>query len=114
VIVGGKVVFDGVGGGIVDCEGNVVVVRSPPGGEIVVITVELGLLGLVVGALSVQPATNSVMATAATAPSLRTIGIMTPTTSSAVSRTTHPRDDDIQVPTAAEVGMRTLADGRTD
>ena len=45
--------FDRVGDGIVDCEGNVVVVRSPPGGEIVVITVDVGLF-LVVRALLVQ------------------------------------------------------------
>ena len=40
--------FDRVGSGIVDCEESVVVVLSPPGGAIVVITVELDLLGLVV------------------------------------------------------------------
>ena len=45
--------------------------RSPPGGEIVVITVDVGLFGLVVGALLVQPATISVIATAAMTANLR-------------------------------------------
>jgi hypothetical protein len=56
-------------------------------------------------------ATISVMATAATAPSLRTMRIMTPTVSPAGSRRTPGRDDNSYVPMAAEVGMRTLADG---
>ena len=86
-------VFDRVGGGIVDCEGSVVVVLSPPSGGIVVTTVDVGLFGLVVWPLLVQPATISVMATAATAPSLRTERIMAPTVSSVVSRNGALNDD---------------------
>ena len=84
--VGGKVVFDRVGGGIVDCEGSVVVVLSPPSGGIVVTTVDVGLFGLVVWPLLVQPATISVMATAATAPNLRTVLMVSPNVHVARSR----------------------------
>jgi hypothetical protein len=56
-------------------------------------------------------ASINVMATAATAPILRTIGIMTPTVIAAVSRTTPGGDDNIHVPMAGEVGMRTPVDG---
>jgi hypothetical protein len=59
-------------------------------------------------------ASISIMATAATAPSLRTIGIMAPPVSPAGSRTTPGRDGNSYVPMAAEVGMCTLTDGRTD
>lgn len=72
----GKVVPDWVGSEIVVPEGSVVVVLSPPNGGIVVITVDVGLFGPAVLALVVQPATISVMTTAATAPILPTIGIM--------------------------------------
>jgi len=82
----GKVVPDWVGSEIVVPEESVVVVLSPPSGGVVVITVDVGLFGLVVWALVVQPASISVMATAAIAPSLRTIGIMTPTIVAAGSR----------------------------
>jgi hypothetical protein len=61
----------------------------------------------------VQPASISVMATAAMAPSLRTARIMAPTVSSVGSRTTPGRDDDSYVPMAAEAGMCPLADGTT-
>jgi hypothetical protein len=95
--------------------GNVVVVvLSPPSGGIVVSTVDVGLVGLVVWALVVHPATIIVMATAATTANLRTLGIMAPPVSSAVSRTTPGRDDNGYGPRLAEVGMRTLADGGVD
>ena len=83
----GKVVPDWVGSEIVVPEGSVVVVLSPPSGGIVVITVDVGLFGLVVWALLVQPASIKVMATAATAPSLPTVGIMALAVGSVVSRT---------------------------
>jgi hypothetical protein len=56
----------------------------------------------------------SVMATAAIAPILRTVRIMTLPMVAGGSRTTPGRDDNNYVPMAAEVGMRTLSDGRTD
>jgi len=59
-------------------------------------------------------ASISVMATAATITSLRTVGIIAPPVSSAGSRTTPGADDNSYVPMAAEVGMRTLADGGVD
>ena len=62
------------------------VVLSPPSGGVVVITV-VGLFGLAVSALLVQPASITVMATAATAPSLLTVGIMALAVGSVVSRT---------------------------
>jgi hypothetical protein len=94
--------------------GNVVVVvLSPPSGAIVVIIEDVGL-GLVVWAPVVHPATIIVMATAATMANLRTLGIMAPPVSSAVSRTTPGRDDNGYGPRLAEVGMRTLADGGVD
>ncbi len=72
----------------------------------VVVTVGEATLGLA--------ARISVIATAANAPILRTERIMAPTVGSAGSRTTPGRDDNSYIPMAAEVGMRTLADGRTD
>jgi len=79
VTVDGKVVFDEAGGEIMVCDASVVVVLSAPSGGIVVITVDVGLVGLVVWALLVHPATTSVMATAAPTASLGTVRIMAPT-----------------------------------
>ena len=89
----GKVVPDWVGSKIVVPEESVVVVLSPPSGGVVVITVDVGLFGLVVWAVVVHPASINVRATAATVPSLRTMRIMTPAVSTVVSRNGTLNDD---------------------